>query len=148
MKILQKEKLICKIYGKSWGKSIITPEQLEELRQAVGDTAAFCQRYLSYLLDIQKKAAQEDNPDCNFFNEQALERLLQAVDAGVPFEQLQKESYLDRIYNMDTGENGKDILNLLSESAPELKYERNNPQMNIPRDLLSKSYEYCSVLRR
>ena len=148
LKILQKEKLICKIYGKSWGKSIITPEQLEELRQAVGDTAAFCQRYLSYLLDIQKKAAQEDNPDCNFFDEQALERLLQAVDAGVPFEQLQKESYLDRIYNMDTGESGKDILNLLSESAPELKYERNNPQMNIPRDLLSKSYEYCSVLRR
>ena len=66
----------------------------------------------------------------------------------MPFEQLQKESYLDRIYNMDTGENGKDILNLLSESAPELKYERNNPQMNIPRDLLSKSFEYCSVLRR
>lgn len=113
-----------------------------------GGYRRLCQRYLSYLLDIQKKAAQEDNPDCNFFNEQALERLLQAVDAGVPFEQLQKESYLDRIYNMDTGESGKDILNLLSESAPELKYERNNPQMNIPRDLLSKSYEYCSVLRR
>ena len=96
----------------------------------------------------RKKYAQEDNPDCSFFDEQALERVLQAVDANASLEQLQKDSYLDRICNMDTGENGKNILSLLTESAPELKYERNNPQMNIPRDLLSKSYAYCSVLRR
>lgn len=145
LKVLQKEKLVCKLYGKRLGKSQITVEQLEGLRQAVGNTAAFCHRYLSYLLDIQNQDAYSNNPGCVLFKEAPLRKFLEAVETGASLDTLKSLCNLDSLCDMDTKDNYQKILTLLQDSAPELKFNKNNPAADVPQALLSRIYHYCSV---